>query len=532
MSRIDCGTLAIDLGTTNSLIAYYDGYSRRGETITNPVYGRRMTSSAVLFEKGQDEGGQGTVGETAPPKVVVGQEAKENALLYPERTAMFFKRLMGKEAVAIRVDQKDYSPQQLSAYVLKALADAARKELDREVHKVVITVPAYFNSNAIMATREAGEMAGLEVVATPDEPFAALLHCISMREMEDMDGKTMLIVDMGGGTLDMVAVQITDRVIDEIAISGDVHLGGSDFDLALADYIRKKYLKGIRLSPEDEQEFRVKIEEAKISLSRREKIDNLLIPTENRRIGVPVTREEFEMVSLPLMARVRGVVRDLMNDLFDKGISQFDKIILVGGACRMPQISSLFRQLFPFTDMSIPDPDEAVAKGAAVYAKMLEDSTNPYEIRHSFEVKNVRRASSRSYGIETAVEELDAGSRITNLIYKNAELPVTAKEKFLTRYDNQKEARIRIFETLSSKRFAEVDDKYLLGSCNLEIRGNLPKRSEIEIEMTLNEDGTLTVTGREPKGNTKIRTTMSSKALLSPSNLVAQKKVVDETKIL
>lgn len=531
MSRIECGTLAIDLGTTNTLIAYYDEYAKRGESITNPVYGTKLTSSAVLFEESKS-GDRQEDEDSMIQRVVVGQEAKENALLKPHRTAMLFKRLMGKEAVAIEVDGKPYSPQQLSAYVLKAVIDAARKELSREIYQVVITVPAYFNSNAITATKEAGEIAGVKVVATPDEPFAALLHCISMRDMEDMDGKTLLIVDFGGGTLDMVVVKVDDNIIDEIAINGDVNLGGSDFDKALADYLRKKYLKGIRMSPEDEQEFQANIEKAKISLSRKEKIESFLIPTEKKRISVPITREEFEKASVHLMERVRTVVRNLVNDLYDKGISQFDQIILVGGSCRMPQVPALFKQLFPFTDIIMQDPDEAVVKGAAVYAKMLENNTNPYEIRHSFEVRNVKRVSSRSYGIETAVEDPGGGSRIANMIYKNTELPVTAKEKFLTRYDNQKEARIRIYETLSSNRFVNIEDDCFLGSCNLEIRGNLPKHSEIEIEMTLNEDGTLTVTGSEPKGNTQIRTSMSSKALLSPANLVAQKKTVDETLIL
>lgn len=508
MARFENKIVGIDLGTTNTLISYYDEIAGRGECCVNRE-GLNLTPSAVYFED--------------PESYVVGTIAKDCALIYPENTAMNFKRLMGEVKEAITVEGKSFSPQQLSAFVLKSVTEDAMVELEEEIKDVIITVPAYFDSAARQATIEAGLLAGLNVVDIIDEPAAALYYSDSMKNLA---GKTVLIFDLGGGTLDLVAAEIDEEEINEVAIGGNIHLGGTDWDKMLKKYIKDKYLKGKRLYPEDEQSLDQDIERAKKILTGKEQA-RIVVSSREGREAIMITRKEFEDCTRPLLSKIRETVQDFMDELLDKGIENFDKIIMVGGASRMSQIENLLKGLFPDAPIVRKDCDEAVAKGAAVYGKMLSEKGKMVRIRHSFVPKKLNRISARSYGIAALLGE-HGQRKICNMIYKSSELPVKVSRKFFTSTENQQVVNIFVYETTANERYVDIEDRYFLGKCILNIEGNIPKKSEIFVDFVLKQDGTLMVEGREPKGNTSVRAVMESRALLSAEELLTQKKVVED----
>lgn len=508
MARFENKIVGIDLGTTNTLISYYDEIAGRGECCVNRE-GSNLTPSAVLFEN--------------PDSYVVGTTAKDCAIIYPGNTAMYFKRMMGEVKEAITVEGKIFSPQQLSAFVLKSVVEDAMIELEEEIKDVIITVPAYFDSAARQATIEAGTLAGLNVVDIIDEPAAALYYSDSMK---DLAGKTVLIFDLGGGTLDLVAAEIGENEINEIEICGNIHLGGMDWDKMLKKYIKEKYLKGKWLEPDDEQSLELAVEKAKKTLTRTEQA-RIVVSSRVGREAITITRKEFEECTAPLLSKIKETVQVFMDKLLDKGIESFDKIIMVGGASRMPQIDNLLRTIFPDTEMVRKDCDEAVAKGAAVFGKMLSEKGKVLQVNRSFVPKRLNRISARSYGIAVLLGE-NGEKKICNMIYKSSELPISVARKFYTSLENQKEVNIFVYETTTSERYVDINERLLLGKCVLKIEGDIPKKSEIFVDFVLKTDGTLVVEGKEPKGNTSVRAVMESQALLSAGELLVQKNVVEE----
>ncbi len=509
MARFESKIVGIDLGTTNTLISYFDEIGKRGECCVNQE-GTNLIPSAVYFETSDS--------------YIVGTIAREGALIHPDNTAIYFKRKMGVSKEAIKVDGEVFSPQQVSSLVLKEAVESAVNELEEDIKDAVITVPAYFSSDSRKATIEAGIMAGLNVKDILDEPVAALYHCDSMNNLKD---KTVLIFDLGGGTLDLVVAEVSETEIDEIAINGDIHLGGSDWDLAFVKYIKEKYLSGKTLEPDDEQDLLLNVEKAKIALSRKMKT-RITVSTKQGRIPVELTRMEFEECTRPLLQKTKIVLQNLMRDLFDRGINEFDKIIMVGGASRMAQIDELLRSFFPNTEIIAKNQDEAVAKGAAIYAKLLSDDSSGKRlaVKKSFEPKRLNRISTRSYGLVALLGE--GGERkICNIIYRSTELPVTKKKTFYTSCENQKIVNIKVYETTSNERYVEVSPEAFLGDCILEIPNDIPKGSDIEITFTLNNNGTLSIEGKEPKSGRNVKATMESKALLAVDELWEQKDSIE-----
>ena len=509
MSRFECGILGIDLGTTNTVVGYYDEIGQRGECCMNQE-GTALLPSAVYFEDSST--------------YVVGTVARDGAILHPDRTAMFFKRKMGADKEAITVDGKAFSPQQISALVLKEAVENARAELETEATEAVITVPAYFDAAARRATMEAGEMAGLHVRDILDEPVAALYHCDVLGDLID---KTVLIFDLGGGTFDLVAAEVRETEINEIAIAGDTRLGGSDWDKVFADYLKERYLKGRTMNPEEEQELLLSAEKAKKILSKKEKT-RLYISTAEGRVPVEVTREEFDRCTAHLMKKVQKVLLDLMMDLFEKGITGFDKIILVGGATRMPQIEQFLKGI-PYTDIIAKDQDEAVAKGAAVYARLLGDFADGTRqpVRQVSSEKYLNRICTRSYGLAAMLGE-DGERKVCNIIFRSTVLPVSKKRRFYTTCDNQRQVNLKIYENLSNEPYVNVHSEALLGNCVLELPEGLKKGSAIMVVFTISGNGVLTVEGSDPASGKSVSVTMESKALLEPDEVMAQKVDIEQ----
>ena len=512
MTRFKSKIVGIDLGTTNTIVSYFDEIAKRGECCMTKE-GGKLTPSAVFFE--------------TPASYLVGRDARDAAIVYPDQVALYFKRLMGKTKEAINIEGITYSPQQLSALILKKVVEDAELELEEEIRDVVITVPAYFNSAAKQATKEAGIMAGLNVRDIIDEPCAALFHIDCM---DGLSGKKVGIFDLGGGTLDLIAAEIKDREIDEIVIRGNTNLGGCDWNKMLKKYIRDKYLHGKKMRIDDEQEFENDIEKVKIALTR--KIESRLVVRDDTvKIPVKITRSEFEICTKPLLDKVREVVQAFLNELKDEGIEYLDKIIMVGGASRMPQIDKMIRELFPNSEIIQKDCDEAVAKGAAVYAKMLCDGEKEFNIRKKFELKKLNRVSARSYGVAALIGD-SGDKKICNMLFKNMRLPMSVTKRFFTSIADQKTVNILVYETTTTEKIVDIRDEHLLGKCVLNIEEKIPRKSEIMVDFHLKEDGILTVEGREPRGKTSVRAVMESGALLNSDELELQAEEVNGMELI
>ena len=512
--------IGIDLGTTNSAVATVDPFTGKGECILNKE-GSTLTASAVCFQNSKEP--------------MLGNTARDCKVLYPETTATLFKRLMGVEKTAITVASTSYSPQQLSALILKSLKSDAEDELGEKVNKVVITVPAYFDSNRRQATIEAGKEAGFEVLDLLDEPVAALY---AADVIKNYAGETILIFDLGGGTLDIVCVKVSEDSIDEIVINGDIYCGGSDWLKAFVDHIKNTHLNGVALDVEGEQELVNKAEQAKIALSKKEQT-KFTVMTKNGRKEVVVTLAEFEKCTLQWKAKAMRLLEETKEQLEEKGVFHLDKIILVGGATRMKQIVEGIQEIYPGVSIYEKDQDQAIAKGAAIYATSFLQEKQPkinkanvygrkskLEDNTDIKVKKLNRVTSRSYGIAAYVGETER--KVCNMILQNEKLPVTKEDVFYTRYDNQKQVSLEVFESTESNRYEEITAASSIGKCYLDINGDLPKHSPIMVNIHLEDNGTLCVRGYEESGSTEVKARMETQALLSPSELMVEREQVED----
>lgn len=507
--------VGIDLGTTYSCIAAID-------ELGNPVIGKNRngdstTPSVVHFVIGRDT-----------KDCEVGQVAKDSAITEPDRTAQLFKPLMGKPGVvAATIDGIGISPQEASAYVLKKITDDYRERYGREIAGAVITVPAHFGQPEREATCEAGEMAGLNVLGIVQEPVAAAVYYGVCETKEDGG---FLVYDLGGGTFDVTAVEVVhadDRdIVDVVCAEGDHELGGRLWDDRIVAYLEDEYIerKGpCTFSPYSRQALRIAAEEAKQRLSETEETPvNLMLDAGPARIML--SRETFDELTSDLLANTINLTRKALEAARADGCD-IGSILLVGGSTWMPQVKEALGKNFPDLDLKRTDPDEAVAKGAAICAaKHMIDrlGTRRERGKHAMTVEGIdlndmsTRAldlgfvTSKSYGVKATYR--DGVERISNLILKNCridkEMGVVSQDKTfktLKAYPYQSSVELEVYESDEESASAALSDGRLVVAQTFDLAPlALPERSPIVITFTLNEEGLLSVRATEPASGREI----------------------------
>lgn len=533
----------IDLGTTYSCIAYVDE-SGRSIVIKNQE-GTNTTPSVVNF--------------ASHSQVVVGQIAKDTAVIDPHNTVDFVKTLMGKSKFAINYNGEDKSPEEVSAYILRKLAQDASILIDSEVKDVVITCPAYFGTAEREATKNAGEIAGLNVIEVISEPTAAALYYGCMKEQEE---KNILVYDLGGGTFDVTIMRIGEGKIEVICSDGNHELGGKNWDDALMQYLADEFCSATDFHGDfdeyEQQDLRQKAEKAKYQLSLREEVP-VMVDADRRLERISISRTTFDEITKNLLNESLKKTDDAIEVAESKGY-KVDEILLVGGSTRMPQVKKAIVEKYGI-EPKVLDPDEAVAKGAAIYALGAYETKVGYwkikvengevdmtdeNVRKEFEKyreeasvstdtipglgKNkmsevVTVATTKSYALKVLAEGIE---KCCNMIIKNVKMEngsIGITRQFGTAVDNQENAEIVVYESDFDSEYYDVDDDFILGTCSLELPGNLPAHSPIQVTFTLNKEGILEVTGRDMTTNKEIRTTMHATA-----GTVMSKKEVETAK--
>ena len=480
-------TIGIDLGTTNSVVAVMEGGK---PTVIANAEGMRTTPSIVGFSK---------TGER-----LVGQLAKRQAILNPDKTIASIKRHM-VEDYKKNIDGKDYTPQEISAMILRKLADDASSYLGEKVTSAVITVPAYFNDSQRQATKDAGKIAGLDVLRIVNEPTAAALAY----GLEKDKSEKVLVFDLGGGTFDVSILEIGDGVHEVLSTSGDTHLGGDDFDEKVMNWICDEFKKteGIDLRSDKQAMQRIKeaAEKAKCELSSVVETNiNLPFITADangpKHLDLSLTRAKFEDLCHDLLERCKKPVEQAIQDA---GISKGDinEVVLVGGSSRIPAVQQLVKDYTGKEPNQSVNPDEVVAVGAAIQAGVLAGEVNDIVLLD---------VTPLTLGIETL------GGVMTPLVPRNTTIPVSKSQVFSTAENNQTAVDIQV---LQGERPMAKDNKSL-GMFRLEgIAPAMRGVPQIEVTFDIDANGIVNVSAKDKATNKEQKITITNSSNLSEEDI-------------
>jgi molecular chaperone DnaK len=510
--------IGIDLGTTNSVVSVMEG----GEVkvIANQE-GNRLTPSVVAYT---DRG-----------ETLVGEPAKRQAVTNPRNTIYSIKRFMGRrhsevqseekivpykivggseDYVKVEAGSKQYTPPEISAKVLLKLKDAAENYLGHKVNKAVITVPAYFNDAQRQATKDAGQIAGLDVSRIINEPTAAALAY----GLEKKKDEKIAVFDLGGGTFDISVLEVEEGSVEVLSTNGDTHLGGDDFDEELINFVAGQFQKeqgtDLRKDPMALQRLREACEKAKKELSSSQTTDiNLPFITHDaggaKHLQMTISRSQFERLIDPLVERCRRPVEQALADAKLKP-AQIDEVVLVGGSTRVPMVQEFVKKLFggkePHKGVN---PDEVVSVGAAIQGAIIGG-----------EVKDVvlLDVTPLSLGIETE------GGVMTVLVERNTTIPVTKTETFSTAADNQTAVTVRVFQ---GERPMAADNR-LLGQFNLEGIPMAPRgMPQIEVTFDIDVNGILNVSAKDRATNKEQKVRIEQSSGLSKDQIENMRKEAD-----
>jgi molecular chaperone DnaK len=506
--------IGIDLGTTNSVVAVMEG--KEPKVIANKE-GNRLTPSVVAFN---DKG-----------ETLVGDIARRQAVTNPKRTIYSIKRFMGRrhnevggeekmvpyevvggpeDYVKVRAGDKEFTPPEVSAKVLRALKESAEAYLGHKVNKAVITVPAYFNDAQRQATKDAGVIAGLEVMRIINEPTAAALAY----GLEKKAQEKIVVFDLGGGTFDVSVLEVADGVFRVISTNGDTHLGGDDFDKTLIDHVADQFKKeqGIDLRKDTMalQRLQEACEKAKKELSTAQSTDiNLPFITADasgpKHLQMTITRAQFEQMCDALVERCRGpVVQALKDAKLDP--KEIDEVVLVGGSTRIPKVQELVRKLFGKESHKGVNPDEVVALGAAIQGGVLGGDVQDVLLLD---------VTPLSLGIETE------GGIFTKLVERNTTVPTERKQVFSTAADNQTAVTVSVFQ--GERPMAR--DNRLLGQFNLEGIPPSPRGTpQIEVKFDIDANGILSVSAKDLGSNKEQTVRIEQSSGLNESEIERMRK--------
>ena len=511
--------IGIDLGTTNSVVAVMEG--KEPKVIANKE-GNRLTPSVVAFN---DKG-----------ETLVGDIARRQAVTNPRRTVSSIKRFMGRrhdevgteekmvpyevvggpqDYVKVRAGDKEFTPPQISAEVLRRLKEAAESYLGHKVNKAVITVPAYFNDAQRQATKDAGQIAGLEVMRIVNEPTAAAL-AYGLDKKKD---EKIAVFDLGGGTFDVSVLDVSkDGVFQVVSTNGDTHLGGDDFDQALLNHVADQFQReqgiDLRKDPMAMQRLQEACEKAKKELSTAQSSDiNLPFITADatgpKHLQMTITRAEFERLTDHLIERCRGPVMKALEDAKLKP-SQIDEVVLVGGSTRIPKVQELVQKIFGKEPHKGVNPDEVVALGAAIQGGVLGGDVQDVLLLD---------VTPLSLGIETE------GGIFTKLVERNTTIPTDKKQVFSTAADSQTAVTVSVYQ--GERPMAR--DNRLLGQFNLEGIPPAPRGTpQIEVKFDIDANGILSVSAKDLGTNKEQTVRIEQSSGLTEAEIERMRKDAEE----
>jgi molecular chaperone DnaK (HSP70) len=497
----------IDLGTTYSCIARVDENSGKPIVFTNSD-DERTTPSVVLFEDATTR--------------VVGSQAKNTAMLDADNVVEMVKRNMGSADWRRTFHGRDYSPEEVSSYILRRLVDDVEETEGVRPRRVVITCPAYFLIPQREATAAAGTIAGLEVLEVINEPTAAAIAY----GLENEADQTVLIYDLGGGTFDVTVVKVADGSVSVVATGGDHELGGRNWDELIVGEAAAFWMReqGSNDDPAEDpdtlQELWLRAEEAKRALTTRPQT-RIAISHAGQLTPMTLTRERFDELTRPLLENSITYTRSVIDTAKEKGQPTIDRVLLVGGSTKMPQVRGRLVKEFGIEVVSF-DPDHAVAKGAAFYGQNLvikgaidelveQGDTRqkaqeevavrtgmlPAAVRRIDEI-TVTNVASHSFGIVTVHPDDPAAEQISNLVLAQQPLPFTVSRTFGTVEANQPTVDLRVVENdFRTETVDEVEKGAQVGNAVLDLAAGLPEGAPIEVTFDLNQEGRLRITGRD-----------------------------------